>query len=110
MRCAFNDRDNFVILSDPTDISGLTVMTDLITRSLLTKHLPVLVSFGETPRGQLFPVKPWDLTLQVSRIFQPKKVMLINSHGGFMDKQGKVGEIALILLLLLILLSVDHSN
>ncbi|BFZ21742.1 hypothetical protein BsWGS_24781 [Bradybaena similaris] len=73
--------------SDPTD---LTISTDLITRSLSTKHLPILLSFGETPRGQLFPVKSWDLTVQISRIFQPKKVMLVNSRAGIMDKHGKV--------------------
>uniref|UniRef100_A0A0B6ZA04 N-acetyltransferase domain-containing protein n=1 Tax=Arion vulgaris TaxID=1028688 RepID=A0A0B6ZA04_9EUPU len=75
---------------DPTDISGLTVTTDLITRSLVTKHLPILLSFGETPRGQIFPVNPWDLTVQVSRIFQPKKVMLVNSVGGLTDEHGRV--------------------
>ncbi|CAG5130392.1 unnamed protein product [Candidula unifasciata] len=76
--------------NDPTESSGLAISTDLITRSLSTKHLPILLSFGETPTGQLFPVKSWDLTCQISRMFQPKKVMLVNSRAGFMDKHGKV--------------------
>ncbi|KAH9488106.1 hypothetical protein Btru_065386 [Bulinus truncatus] len=68
----------------------LNISMDLIKSSLATQHLPIVLSYGETIQGQIFPVQTWELTSQMSRLFKPKKVMLINSCGGFLDKHGKV--------------------
>ncbi|GFO47176.1 N-acetylglutamate synthase, mitochondrial-like [Plakobranchus ocellatus] len=55
-----------------------------------TGHLPILLSYGETPTGQMFAVDTWTLTSHVARLLQPIKVMLVNSQGGFLDEYGKV--------------------
>ncbi|KAK6961444.1 N-acetylglutamate synthase mitochondrial [Biomphalaria glabrata] len=68
----------------------LNVSLDIIKSSLATQHLPIVLSYGETTQGQIFPISSWELTAQMSRLLQPKKVMLINLCGGFLDEQGKV--------------------
>lgn len=68
----------------------MNVSLDIIKSSLATQHLPIVLSYGETTQGQIFPISSWELTAQMSRLLQPKKVMLINLCGGFLDEQGKV--------------------
>lgn len=55
-----------------------------------TGHLPILLSYGETDAGQMFPVDTWTLTFGLARLLQPIKVMLVNLQGGFLDEHGKV--------------------
>ncbi|CAL1534517.1 unnamed protein product [Lymnaea stagnalis] len=75
---------------EPGNTHQLNVSTEIIKSSLASQHLPIVLSYGETAAGQIFAIKPWDLTAQMSRLLQPKKVMFINSHGGFLDEHGKV--------------------
>ncbi|XP_059167219.1 N-acetylglutamate synthase, mitochondrial-like [Physella acuta] len=83
-----------VVTGEVEDQTGnsknLQISTEIIQSSLATQHLPILLSYGETASGQIFPIKSWELSTQVSKVFQPKKVMFVNSHGGFLDEQGKV--------------------
>lgn len=70
----------------------ITAKTDIVMQSMSMHHIPILISFGETSEGQMVPLKSWDVTASIAKALLPLKVLCVNSHGGFLDEDGKVRE------------------
>ncbi|XP_041374966.1 N-acetylglutamate synthase, mitochondrial-like [Gigantopelta aegis] len=66
------------------------VNTELIMWCLLSKHIPIIPAFGETPSGQILAVDMWSVTEKLSSALQPLKVIKVNTCGGFVDETGSV--------------------
>lgn len=58
-----------------------------IEQSLNNGSIPVLTSLGTGPEGQIVNINSDFAVIELSRKFQPLKVMLVNEKGGFIDDE-----------------------
>ena len=72
--------------------------TELIMWCLLSKHIPIIPAFGETPSGQILAVDMWSVTEKLSSALQPLKVIKVNTCGGFVDETGSVRNLFFVLI------------
>ncbi|ESP01173.1 hypothetical protein LOTGIDRAFT_238302 [Lottia gigantea] len=75
-----------------TKYSGeiMDIDSDIVQWCLLTQHIPVISSLGETTDGQILSLDLWSVTRQLSQILKPLKVMKINLNGGFVNNIDQV--------------------
>ncbi|XP_046562538.1 N-acetylglutamate synthase, mitochondrial-like [Haliotis rubra] len=66
------------------------INTEIIEWCLQTKHIPIILSFGETASGQLVALDLWSVTEGLAKALQPLKVIKVNACGGFVDEVGSV--------------------
>jgi len=67
---------------DPTALSA----------SIRAGQLPIVMSIGETPRGQIVDLSTDDAALALARVIAPHKVIFLNTEGGVLDRTGKLVE------------------
>ncbi|XP_046351786.1 N-acetylglutamate synthase, mitochondrial-like isoform X1 [Haliotis rufescens] len=66
------------------------INTEIIEWCLQTKHIPIILSFGETSTGQIVALDLWSVTEGLAKALQPLKVIKVNACGGFVDEVGSI--------------------
>ena len=62
----------------------------MIQWAMSSGHIPILQNMSETDTGQLVGIDIRQVTAQVASKLKPRKVLFINTHGGFVDENGEV--------------------
>ena len=64
-----------------------------VTWALYSNHVPILQNIAETDSGQLMVADMADVMLQACGVLEPKKVLWVNTTGGFTDNEGDVSHL-----------------
>ena len=72
------------------------VSVSAVQWALSSGHVPVLQGVGETAEeggGRIVVLDVGEVTARLAAALQPRKVLFINTHGGFVDQRGEVSNI-----------------
>ncbi len=68
------------------------VDTTALSASIRAGQLPIVMSIGETAKGQIVDLSTDGAALALARVVEPHKIIFLNTEGGIFDGEGRLVE------------------